>query len=243
MASTAGCSSNEPKAGVSSVTQTLDVSVNVSQILRDLLAGKVPDPDLAMGDSSANEGDVTFPSDAAAAEVTVNAQGETQLEAATDLPPDEAMPGQEVLPPEDPADHWPDILLRRDGARPLRFKGQPIVAFSGACDLGGWGCTQDVTLFLAQHDRVFIGLSLHPPDGMGARPVYDCFEVSQEPIDQVLTRWSSRVRGHVPLQRSAQAPPPPRIKPAEITAGFHTLTAHCFRAEQAHPERTEECRQ
>ncbi len=142
-----------------------------------------------------------------------------------------------------PGDDWPIILLRRDGARPVRFRGQPIVSFTGSYDLGGWDCLQDVALFLAQHNQIYLGLSLHPPHGVGARPVFACFEVTETPLEPLLARWSTRVRDHIPLQRSVDAPPPPRIAPAEVTAGFHTLTAQCFRAEPAQPERNNECRQ
>lgn len=209
------------------MTHSIDVSVTVSQALRDLLAGR------DRSDDTPSSG--TDPE----AEDLVSSSHDTPKED----PHCEDTSATETETTADDAIPWPFILLRRDGDRPTRFRGQAVVGFSGPCDLGGWDCTQDVTLFVTQHREVYLSLSLHPPEGAGARPVFDCFEMTQTPLDHVLARWSTRIRDHIPVQRSVTAPAVPQIAPADVSAGFHTITAHCFRAEPSHSERIEECLQ
>lgn len=211
------------------MTHSIDVSVTVSQTLRDLLGGRTPDAAPGGVEDPVDETQAKG-SESASAHVAPLADATTKAEATFAA---DASAG--------PTDHWPVVLLRRDGDRPARFRGQSVLSFSGPCDLGGWDCMHDVALFVAQHRQVFLGLSLHPPRGVGARPVFDCYEVSQTPLDHVLARWSTRIRDHIPVPRSVTAPAAPLIAPADVSAGFHTVTAHCFRGEHAHSERNEEC--
>ncbi|MEM8537587.1 MAG: hypothetical protein AAGF56_06975 [Pseudomonadota bacterium] len=73
---------------------------------------------------------------------------------------------------------WQDVVLRRDGGRPLRFTGLPVVRFAGPTlqHAGGWQIA--CTLYTGQSGRVFLAISATGPDDQANRPVHCATEVA-----------------------------------------------------------------
>lgn len=233
------------------------MDVTIAQELRDLIAGigrLGPDETLSEAhDVQASENGL----DTSAVLVEVEEpQGLALTPTSEDAPPvaseDSATPlevsvVEDIAPPlTSRGPGWAPVLLRRDGKRPKRFTGVQVVAFEGQCRLGDWECSQSVTLFQAgdvDEEVYLLALHLQVPDWSGARPVYDCLEVDAGNLADALRHWFLRVQSCVPAVRTEAAPPPPQIDEPGLAAGFHAITAHCFRAEQVPQERNEKCLQ
>jgi len=138
------------------------------------------------------------------------------------------------------------ILVRQDGRRPHRFTGVPLVSYQGLCKVGSWDCSQEVRLFRCRRsegDTFLLVLSLVLPQSLGVRPVYDCFELEPDGLQGALDRWFRRVRARVPITLTATVHDTAVPKTDDLAAGFHAMTAHCFRTEQLPQTRNGICLQ
>lgn len=215
------------------MAQPITVDVKISQELRDLLSDRSrrEAPDASAGPLApavpAAEPDVAAP-DAAAPDT-----GSRQR-------PDKANPPAPQAVPLVP------VVLRRDGDRPLRFRGACLLAFDGPLTLGDCLCAQRVQLFQDAAGGLVLALSLTPSEDAPARPIHRCYELMEGVgLGPVLASWLRLIDVHIGRRTGAvppapDAPPdaPPDTQHPDLTGWFHDLTAHCLVPRQTPNERT-----
>lgn len=63
---------------------------------------------------------------------------------------------------------WTDVVLRRDGTRPLRVRGLLLFEAYG----GGEAARSQLRVFATDDDRAIVQVVYRPPDDLPARPVF-----------------------------------------------------------------------
>jgi len=121
------------------------------------------------------------------------------------------------------------FALRQDGARPLTFHGLPLFEIrTQVHDLPG---TADLhlALFLSEGERVHVGLSIHPPEASGARPIFRAASLTDgESFAQLLRDFAPETC----LETALTADPGARATHATarraIRAAFTSMAAACL---------------
>lgn len=67
--------------------------------------------------------------------------------------------------------HWPEVILRCDGARPVRFRGLNVYTARSCGEFREEGCGT-LSLFATRDGHAIAQLVYVPPGNMPARPVY-----------------------------------------------------------------------
>lgn len=130
----------------------VNVDVTISDELRRLLRGESPPADVAPPACRTDQPEMT----------------KDHLE---EPPEPEVQPQTQV---------WRDIMLRRDGDRPLKFKGLRLFEWVGMPEGHRSYAQQTLTLYLGSDKTVYACLVLEPDADAPARPAHQC-----RPIEDV----------------------------------------------------------
>ena len=74
--------------------------------------------------------------------------------------------------------NWDQIVLRRDGQRPLVFRGLPVLTRN--CISARGGGEQTLALYLADDRTVYASLTFAPPQTAPARPAHHCQSIQTQ---------------------------------------------------------------
>lgn len=69
---------------------------------------------------------------------------------------------------------WPEVMLRRDGQRPILFRGLPVFTRSCTAPLLTGTAEQRLTVYLAEGDLLYASLVFEPPADACAHPSHRC---------------------------------------------------------------------
>jgi len=88
------------------------------------------------------------------------------------------MPAEPELTPQAPdlsaVVVWQQIVLRRDGERPLVFRGLPILTRRCVSDKVAGSGEQTLAFYLAEDRTIYASLIFEPPETTPARPAHQC---------------------------------------------------------------------
>lgn len=187
--------------------------------------------------------------DAIAVEVTISPELRYLLaaRAAHSAAPPPPVPKPDPAPtpsvPDQAASSGPpssNILLRQDGAKPMRFRGSPVFNIEDRWPEEGLGFVHQFTLFLDDTGGICAAVRLDPDEGQCMRPSYRCATLENGPqLHFWLERWLQEVVGPA----LAQNTPYRRRAFEQVSAAFHSLTGHCLRSVNLSLERKERCLQ
>lgn len=78
----------------------------------------------------------------------------------------------EAAPPKTAS--WPEVMLRRDGQRPILFRGLPVLTRSCTAPLLPGTAEQRLTVYLAEGDLLYASLVFEPPEDACAHASHRC---------------------------------------------------------------------
>ena len=129
-------------------------------------------------------------------------------------------------PLQEPPD-WQDITLRRDGQRPLVFRGLTIVIrHCISDDLPGRG-EQTLSLYLAEDRTLYAALAFMPPPTAAARPAHRCQLIRDlGEFEAFLNSWHPEMcfeTHRVPASHQH-----PAAGPLAVRSAFNSMAADCL---------------
>ena len=143
--------------------------------------------------------------------------------------PDAIAPPLPLVPAEPvPAPvNWQDIILRRDGQRPLAFRGLPIVTRHCASDDLPGRAEQTLSLYVAEDRTVYAALAFQPPHTAPARPLHRCQIIrDQDEFEAFLNSWHPELcfeAARVPTLHQH-----PAAGPLAVRSAFNSMAADCL---------------
>ena len=89
---------------------------------------------------------------------------------------------------------WPHLVLRRDGQRPLVFRGLPFMTRRCTLDAAPWSGEHSLTFYLAEDKTLYASLTFEPPQTASARPTYHCQSIlDQSDFARFVRQWFSEM--------------------------------------------------
>ncbi len=132
------------------------------------------------------------------------------------------------------------ILLRQDGAKPVRFLGSEIFRVEGHWPEGTDAFAHEFALFVDAAGGLHAAVSLNPDERQGIRPSYRYLTLeSGLQLRFWLGQWVQEIVGPA----LAQQTPYRRLAPDKVLAAFHSLTGQCLQSVDPLFERKEQCLQ
>lgn len=108
----------------------------------------------------------------------------------SDHAPSPAVSPQEPAPSAPVSLDWPQIVLRRDGQRPLVFRGLPVMIRRCTPDTVVGAGDQTLAFYMAEDRTIYASLTFEPPETAPARPTYHCQKIrSQSDLASFVQGW------------------------------------------------------
>ena len=195
--------------------EQLNIEVSISHQLRALLAQRLAVPENCPDTTEAEEESVQTPPDS------------------TCLSNLDAMPTVGDV-----------YLLRRDGARPIRFEGQVLLDISHVWTLPGGAFDHRVVLYLGAEGSLCASLHLEPRNPETARPSFRCTEIHDGSAFETFARhWVRDILTGTALKAGAWQDTDTKTQSGKIETVFHDLTEQSLRVLQRNSERNKQCLQ
>ena len=125
--------------------------------------------------------------------------------------------------------------LRRDGARPMRFRGRLLFHTFGKWTKGQDTFDHDLSVYLDDTQTVIAALSLRPAPDAPLRPSFWAQVIPDlHSFERLLDQWCRDVLTHI-------VDFDPSFAARGTRDALQSLTAHSLRVAQPHTERNEPC--
>jgi hypothetical protein len=168
-------------------------------------------------------------------EVTISEELRGLLALMRDMPAPVALPPGQVVAPAMPDRLdaspvvWPEVRLRRDGQRPMLFRGLPVMSRLCTADLAAGTAEQRLTLYVAEGDLLYASLVFEPPETACARPSHRCQPIrDRDEFELFLKAWHPESHLETVFASGPQHQESLAAGQVAVRSSFITMAADCL---------------
>jgi hypothetical protein len=145
----------------------------------------------------------------------------------------EAPEPEPIITPDPPIDapsiaaDWQDILLRRDGQRPLAIRGLAIMTRRSLIEDPYGAAEQSLSLYLTEDRSVVAALAFEPAQTAPARPAHRCQTIrDQGDLEVFLKEWAPELCFEAPRDQTHHQYPAAGL--LAVRSAFNSMAADCL---------------
>lgn len=124
---------------------------------------------------------------------------------------------------------WSEIILRRDGQRPIMFRGLPVLSRSCSARVAPGSAEQRLTVYLAEGDLLYASLVFEPPNDACAHPSHRCQPIRDKgEFELFLKDWRPELCFETVFASGAQNQQNLSAGQAAVRSAFNSMAADCL---------------
>jgi hypothetical protein len=124
---------------------------------------------------------------------------------------------------------WPEVKLRRDGQRPLFFRGLPVLTRSCKAQILPGTAEQHLTVYLAEDDLLYASLVFEPPQTACAHPSHRCQPIrDRSEFEMFLNDWHPELSFETVFVTNAGQQQNLAAGQAAVRSAFNSMAADCL---------------
>ena len=140
-----------------------------------------------------------------------------------------AEPSPTVEPARPESSYWPEVTLRRDGQRPIIFRGLPVMSRSCTAQVPPGAAEQRLTVYLTAENQLYASLVFEPPQDACAYPSHRCQPIrDRSEFELFLKDWLPELSFETVFATGAQNQQNLAAGQAAVRSAFNSMAADCL---------------